>query len=87
VRFIESMNAHPLNKDGFADEMKPLRDLFTKSVVARSDLPVGTVLTPENLAVKKPGTGIPAARLPQIIGLRLGRSIKADEMLTESDLI
>ncbi len=63
-----------------------MRDLFTKSVVARVDLSAGTVLREEHLTVKKPGTGIPAARLPELIGCRLARTIRVDEMLQEGDL-
>jgi N,N'-diacetyllegionaminate synthase len=87
VRFIEQMKANPLDKDGMASEMKPLRDLFTKSIVARRDLSVGTVLGNEDLTVKKPGTGIPASQLPRVIGHVLGRSVRADETLQESDLL
>jgi hypothetical protein len=36
-----------------------MRDLFTKSVVARIDLPAGAVLQEEHLALKKPGYGLP----------------------------
>jgi N-acetylneuraminate synthase len=87
IRFIEQMNAHPLEKDALISEMKPLRDLFTKSIVARFDLPAGTILRQEHLTVKKPGTGIPASRLVQLIGHTLQRSVKADQILQESDLL
>jgi N-acetylneuraminate synthase len=86
VRFIEKMRANPVDKDAIAQEMAPLRNLFTKSVVARVDLPAGTVLQEEHLTVKKPGTGIPANRLPELIGRRLRRAVKADELLQEDDL-
>jgi N-acetylneuraminate synthase len=86
VRFIEAMKAHPLDKDAAASGMQPIRDLFTKSVVAKGDLSKGTVLRLEDLAVKKPGTGIPASGLPRIVGRTLVRHLKADEMLRESDL-
>ena len=87
VRFVEAMMANPLDKDGFASQLRPLRDLFTKSIVARSDLAKGRVLRAEDLTVKKPGTGIPASQLPRVIGQTLGRSVKIDEMLKESDLL
>ena len=61
-----------------------LRDLFTKSIVARVAVPAGTVLREEHLAAKKPGTGIPAARMPEFIGARLVRRIESDEQLQES---
>ncbi|TAK11090.1 MAG: N-acetylneuraminate synthase [Anaerolineae bacterium] len=63
IRFMEAMRANPVDKDAMAAELEPLRQLFTKSVVARRALPAGTVLAPDHLALKKPGTGIPADRL------------------------
>ena len=86
VRFIEKMRANPIDKDAVAQEMTPLRDLFMKSVVARGDLPAGTVLRREHLTVKKPGTGIPASRLHEVVGRQLRRSVKADDLLQPQDL-
>lgn len=86
VRFIERMKASPVDKDAMAHDLAPLRDLFTKSVVARHDLPAGTILREEDLVAKKPGSGIPAAELPRLGGRRLRRSLAADELLKESDL-
>jgi N-acetylneuraminate synthase len=86
VRFIEKTLENPVDKDAAAGEAAPLRRLFTKSVVARVDLPAGTALKPEHLAAKKPGTGIPAARLPELVGVRLRRDLRADDILTERDL-
>lgn len=87
VRFIEQMNAHPLDKDALSLEMQPLRELFTKSIVARCDLSAGTILRQEDLTVKKPGTGIPASQLHRVIGHALRCSVKADQILHESDLL
>lgn len=86
VRFIERMSANPVDKDAIAGEMEGLRGIFTKSLAARSGLDAGTVLTAEHLAAKKPGTGIPARRLPEIVGRRLRRRVEADTLLTEDDL-
>jgi N-acetylneuraminate synthase len=86
IRFIERMMTSPVDKNALAEEMRPMRDLFTKSVVARLDLPAGTILQKGHLALKKPGTGIPASRLPDLIGSRLQRSLKADELLREEYL-
>jgi len=81
VRFIEKMMRHPVDKDMIAREMSPLREMFTKSVVPRMDLAVGTVLREEHLTIKKPGTGIPADRLAEVIGCRLKHDVKRDEVL------
>jgi N,N'-diacetyllegionaminate synthase len=85
VRFIEKMRANPVDKDAMAAEMAPLRNLFTKSVVARIDLPAGVALQEDHLAVKKPGTGIPAARMNELIGRRLKQPVAADTLLSEED--
>jgi len=86
VRFIERMRAHPVDKDAMAKELVPLRDLFTKSIVVKRDLPAGTVLERSHLAVKKPGTGIPAAELATLIGRRLARAVSADQLLRREDV-
>jgi N,N'-diacetyllegionaminate synthase len=86
IRFIEKMMARPTDKDQTARELEMVRNTFMKSVVVRMDLPVGTVLREEHLTAKKPGTGIPAARLPKLVGRRLRRAIPADTLLSEEDL-
>lgn len=86
IRFIEQMLAHPVDKDALARELEPMRALFTKSVVARTDLPAGTVLTDGHLALKKPGTGLPPSALSSLPGRRLTRAVAADEPIRPSDL-
>jgi N-acetylneuraminate synthase len=86
VRFIERMTAHPLDKDASAKETAPLRKLFTRSLVASTDLPAGTVIAREHVAIKKPGTGLAPDRLDDIIGCRLKRSVVADQVLAADDI-
>jgi N,N'-diacetyllegionaminate synthase len=86
IRFVERMRAHPVDKDSVARDMAPLRQIFTKSLVARTALAAGTVLTEAHLAMKKPGTGIPAGRMAEIVGRRLRRNLVTDEQLHPEDL-
>jgi N-acetylneuraminate synthase len=86
VRLIERMRANPVDKDASALVTAPLRKLFTRSLVARANLPVGTVLAREHLAVKKPGTGLSPDRLEEIIGRRLTRPVAADQLLAAEDI-
>ena len=86
VRFIEAMRTAPVDKDSEAASLAPMRSLFNKSVVAGRALPAGHVLDAADLASKKPGSGIPAARLPQLLGRRLRRPLAADQLLAEDDL-
>jgi len=86
VRWLERARAHPVDKDAMAGELAPLRGLFMKSVVAARDLPAGTVLARADLAARKPGSGIPAERLDELVGRTLIRDVVADQLLAEEDL-
>lgn len=86
VRFIERALATPVDKDQAAEQRTELRKLFFHSVIAKQDLPAGTVLLREHLATKKPGTGIPAERLAELVGRKLARALKRDQLLADEDL-
>ncbi len=86
IRFIERMKANPLDKDAAVATTAPLRAIFTRSLVARGDLPAGHVLMRSDLVLKKPGTGLPESRLGDVVGRRLRRAIGTDELLSDDDL-
>jgi N-acetylneuraminate synthase len=86
IRFIERMRANPVDKDAMARETAPLRQIFTRSLVARQALAAGTVLTRDSVAIKKPGTGLPPDRLEEVIGRRLRRAVEADQLLVAEDI-
>ena len=86
VRFIEKMLTAPVAKDDMAIETANMRTLFMKSIAPATDLPAGTYLTREQLTLKKPGTGIPAARMNDLIGRKTRRALQADELIHENDL-
>lgn len=87
VRFIEKMKAHPIDKDILAEELSPMRGLFTKSIVARVDIPAGTIIQRELLTLKKPGNGLPPSRLEDLVGKRAIRYIAKDDLLLEEDFV
>ena len=86
IRFIERMRAHPLDKNASAQETAPLRQLFTRSLVASANLPAGTVIAREHVAIKKPGTGLQPERLEEVIGRRLARPVTVDQVLAAEDI-
>ena len=86
VRSIEKMLENPIDKEEMAEELEPLRQIFTKSIFAGSTIPAGTILTAEHFKLKKPGSGIPATFLPKIVGQKLRRSVETDEIIRMEDI-
>lgn len=86
VRWMEAMRAHPVDKDDAAERLAPLRAVFGHSLVAARDLPERHRLGPDDIALKKPGTGVPAARLSQFTGRVLTRGVARDALIQEADV-
>jgi N,N'-diacetyllegionaminate synthase len=87
VRFLERATAAPVQKDSMAAELGAVREIFTKSVVAANDLEAGAAIGPADLTTRKPGTGIPAARLPALVGRHTRNAVTAGTFLREEDLV
>ena len=54
-----------------------------RSIVARREIPAGTVLTPGLLTAKRPGTGISPAKLSSVIGCTAVIDIPEDSIITK----
>jgi len=67
-----------------ADEGK--RDLYLRSVVAAHALSTGGRLELADLAIKRPGTGIPPCWREAIAGRELRRDLAAEEPIQWDDL-
>lgn len=87
LRAVETILRSPVDKDAKAAELTEMKTIFEKSVVSAVDIPAGTLLSAGMLAVKKPGTGIPARRLSEVIGRRAARDLSKDTILSEGDLV
>ena len=64
----------------------PVRALVRRSVAARRALAAGHVLTRADLAVLRPGTGIPPRDFESVIGRTLTRNVAGGEVLNPADL-
>jgi N,N'-diacetyllegionaminate synthase len=82
IREIERMLASPVDKDDL-EPFSEMKRVFEKSVVSLTQIPAGAVIERAMLGAKKPGTGIPARRLPDVVGRRARTAIPADTVLTE----
>jgi len=82
---IWAMRTAPVDKD----DLTPYRDMkliFEKSVVTARPIRSGQAIDRADLAFKKPGDGISAARYREIIGRRAKRDLPAEHKLAEADL-
>jgi N,N'-diacetyllegionaminate synthase len=84
VRAIETMLSHPVSKDDLTPYTE-MKRTFEKSLVANQDILAGTILSAEMVAIKKPGTGISAARLHEFLGKVVTRYVKANTLFSEDD--
>jgi len=64
-----------------------LRDIANHSVVTIRDIEMGEFLTMDNIWVKRPGTGIPAADFEKILGSTVRKDLKAEHQLCYTDLL
>ena len=86
VTFIKRAVTSRICKDQEAEDTSDLRKIFTKSIVARKPLVAGTQLAYKDLAFKKPGTGIPAARYEELLGRALRYDVGQDHFFSLTDL-
>ncbi len=63
-----------------------IRVVSRQSVVSVASIAAGTVIGREHLTIKRPGTGILAYRLDEVIGRRAARDIEGDVPIVEEDL-
>jgi N,N'-diacetyllegionaminate synthase len=73
--------------DKFRDPaLQAARTTFEKSVVARGAIAEGVTIEASMLTTKRPGNGIPALRISEVIGRRAARAIAPNALVEEADL-
>jgi sialic acid synthase SpsE len=81
------MRKKPVDKDELIPKLRTMKDTFEKSIVFARSLKDGCVITEDDLAAKKPGTGISTDRVQEFLGRVLSRSVDVDELLSESHFV
>lgn len=79
IRTVEAALGHG-RKEPAISEMDTAA-VARKSLVAARDIPAGTALSEELIAVKRPGTGLPPAMRPYLVGRAVRVSIPAGALL------
>lgn len=86
VRFINTMENNPYNKDG--NEFEKMNKIFGKSLGLRRDLKNGEKIAEEDLECKKPaGCGIDTKLFEEVIGKKVNKDLKEGSFLKNEDLI
>ena len=57
------------------------KPIVRKSIVASTDINKGNIFTPENLTVKRPGTGISPMQWDEVIGKEAKRDFQEDDLI------
>ena len=84
IRLIEKALGDGIKRP--TPEEEKIKKVARRSLVANVDIPKGTVIKKEMIAIKRPGTGIEPKYLNVVIGKRAKRDIKKDEVLKWEDL-
>ena len=79
IRLIEKALGDGIKRP--TPEEEEIKKVARRSLVANVDIPKGTVIKKEMIAIKRPGTGIEPKYLNVVIGKRAKRDIKKDEVL------
>ena len=86
VRYIENILNNDVDKNKIAAELKPLKKIFSKSIVYKKDLPKNSIITKSKICFKKPGNGVDPSDIKKVIGKKLAKDVKSDDLLLMSDL-
>ena len=86
VRYIETILANPVDKSVIQPDALPLREIFMKSLYTTRAINKGEKLTSKDLTTKKPGTGIAANKIDNIIGKTTKKDIERNSMIQIEDL-
>lgn len=68
------------------EKEKAIRAWAFRSIVSTVDIPAGTTITQDMIWSKRPGTGIPSYKMPEIIGRTTKVNISRNTLIREDDL-
>lgn len=68
-------------------EEEEIKKVARRSIVAKVEIPKGTVITDDMLDFKRPGVGIEPKYLNKVIGKRANRDIQPDELIHFRELV
>lgn len=85
IRDVEKALGDGIKKSTKDEER--IKKLVRRSIVAKMEIPKGTVITEDMLDLKRPGVGIEPKYLNEIIGKKAKKNLKPDELITFDKLV
>ena len=83
VRAVEAALGDGIKRPGAAERENAA--VVRRSLAAAEDIAVGTVLVDAMVTALRPGTGIPPARIDEVLGRRVRRPVQKGELLSPAD--
>ncbi|MFH1033296.1 MAG: N-acetylneuraminate synthase [Pseudomonadota bacterium] len=80
IRVVEAALGHGRKEPAASEE--GTRQVARRSLVAAQHIPAGALITPEMLALKRPGTGLASERLGRVLGRRARAAIAAGTLIS-----
>lgn len=86
IRYMETVQSNPIDKSSIDDNARSLRKIFMKSAFSTRDIAAGERLTEDMICWKKPGTGILANEVHDLLSKSACRTIAANTLISNEDL-
>lgn len=84
IRNVEAALGSPDKQFSVAEES--IRRMARKSIVTRHLIPAGSIIGPDDITYKRPGTGLSPMRREKVIGRRALRDLLADRVILNEDI-
>ena len=85
IRDVDIALASTISKQDVTSELNSMKITFEKSIVSKRALKTGDTIKVDDLAFKKPGSGIPAKEYKNLLGKVVVRNIKPNTRIEYSD--
>lgn len=85
IKSLETALQNPVSKES-ADKFCEMKKIFQKSIVAVCEISKGTVITEEMIGYKKPGIGLETKYYRDILGKKVKRDLKFDDIIYKGDI-
>jgi sialic acid synthase len=84
IRNVEKALGSPEKR--IVEAERGVRERLAKSIVARADIPAGTIITADMLTVKGPGNGLKPGDIPRLVGVVAESPICEDTLVPQEAL-